>query len=91
MRFLVFELLGGRDSDLTSDPEACLLSLESDFGLADPLLGAERFCPGLPPRSPVGLAPSTLVEALILPLVPAGMIRSAKRCSELEYVSIGSG
>ena len=91
MRFLVFELLGGRDSDLTSDPEACLLSLESDFGLADPLLGAERFCPGLAPRPPVGLAPSTLVEALILPLVPAGMIRSAKRCSELEYVSIGSG
>ena len=84
MRFLVFELLGGRGSDLTSDPEDCLLSLESVFGLADPLLGAERFCPGLPPRSPVGLAPSTLVEALILPLVPAGMLRSANRCSELE-------
>jgi hypothetical protein len=30
------------------------------------------------------LAPSTLVEALILPLVPAGMFRSEKRCSELE-------
>ena len=85
MRFLVVELLGGRGSDLVSDLEACLLSLESDFGLADPLLGAERFCPGLwPPRSPVGLAPSTLVEALILPLVPAGMLRSANRCSELE-------
>ena len=84
MRFLVVELLGGRGSDLVSDLETCLLSLESDFGLADPLLGAERFCPGLPPRSPVGLAPSTRVEALILPLVPAGMLRSAKRCSELE-------
>ena len=84
MRFLVFELLGGRGSDLTSDPEDGLLSLESVFGLADPLLGADRFCPGLPPRSPVGFAPSTLVEALILPLVPAGMFRSANRCSELE-------
>ncbi len=84
MRFLVVELLGGRGSDLVSDLEACLLSLESVFGLADPLLGAERFCPGLPPRSPDGLAPSTLVEALILPLVPAGMLRSANRCSELE-------
>jgi hypothetical protein len=83
VRFLVVELLGGRGSDLVSeDPD--LLSLESVFGLADPLLGAERFCPGLPPRSPVGLAPSTLVEALILPLVPAGMLRSANRCSELE-------
>ena len=91
MRFLVFELLGGRGSDFVSDLEPCLPSLESDFGLADPLLGAERFCPGLPPRSPVGLTPSTLVDALILPLVPAGMLRSAKRCSELEYVSIGSG
>jgi hypothetical protein len=84
VRFLVVELLGGRGSDLVSDLEACLLSLESVFGLADPLLGAERFCPGLPPRSPDGLAPSTLVEALILPLVPAGMLRSANRCSELE-------
>ena len=84
MRFLVFELLGGRGSDLTSDPEACLLSLESDFGLAEPLLGAERFCPGLAPRSPDGLAPSTLVEALILPLVPAGILKSENRCSELE-------
>ena len=84
MRFLVVELLGARGSDLVSDLEACLLSLESVFGLADPLLGAERFCPGLPPRSPDGLAPSTLVEALILPLVPAGMLRSANRCSELE-------
>ena len=83
MRFLVFELLGGRGSDLVSeDPD--LLSFESDLGLADPLLGAERFCPGLPPRSPAGLAPSTLVDALILPLVPAGMFRSEKRCSELE-------
>ena len=80
MRFLVVELLGGRGSDLDS----CLLSLESVFGLADPLLGAERFCPGRAPRSPDGLAPSTLVEALILPLVPAGMLRSANRCSELE-------
>ena len=84
MRFLVVELLGGRGSDLVSDLETCLLSLESVFGLAEPLLGAERFCPGLPPRSPDGLAPSTLVEALILPLVPAGMLRSANRCSELE-------
>lgn len=88
MRFLVFELLGGRASDLGSDldseRESCLLSLESDFGLAEPLLGAERFCPGLPPRSPAGFAPSTLVEALILPLVPAGMLRSENRCSELE-------
>jgi hypothetical protein len=84
VRFLVVELLGARGSDLVSDLEACLLSLESVFGLADPLLGAERFCPGLPPRSPDGLAPSTLVEALILPLVPAGMLRSANRCSELE-------
>ena len=32
---------------------------------------------------PEGLA-STLVEALILPLVPAGMFRSVNRCSELE-------
>jgi hypothetical protein len=84
VRFLVVELLGARGSDLVSDLEACLPSLESVFGLADPLLGAERFCPGLPPRSPVGFAPSTLVEALILPLVPAGMLRSANRCSELE-------
>ena len=83
MRFRVVELLGGRGSDLVSeDPD--LLSFESVFGLADPLLGAERFCPGRAPRSPVGLAPSTLVEALILPLVPAGMLRSANRCSELE-------
>ena len=43
MRFLVVELLGARGSDLVSDLEACLLSLESVFGLADPLLGAERF------------------------------------------------
>lgn len=91
MRFLVFELLGERGSDLVSDLEPCLPSLESDFGLAEPALGAERFCPVLPPRSPDGLAPSTLVEALIRPLVPAGMLRSAKRCSELEYVSMGSG
>ena len=83
MRFLVFELLGGRGSDLVSeDPD--LLSLESAFGLAEPLLGAERFCPGLPPRSPEGFAPSTRVEALILPLVPEGMLRSENRCSELE-------
>jgi hypothetical protein len=83
VRFLVFELLGGRGSDLVSeDPD--LLSLESDLGLADPLLGAERFCPGLPPRSPAGFAPSTLVEALIRPLVPAGMLKSENRCSELE-------
>ena len=84
MRFLVFELLGGRDSDLVSEPDPDLLSLESVFGLADPLLGAERFCPGLPPRSPVGFAPSTRVEALILPLVPDGMLKSVNRCSELE-------
>lgn len=90
MRFLVFELLGGRASDLGSE-EDDLFSFESVFGLADPLLGAERFCPGLPPRSPVGLAPSTRVEALILPLVPAGIPRSENKCSELEYVSIGSG
>ena len=84
MRVLGLGLEAGRDSDLGSDREACLLSLESDFGRADPPLGAERFCPGLPPRSPDGLAPSTLVEALILPLVPAGMFRSENRCSELE-------
>ena len=42
MRFLVFELLGGRGSDLVSE-EPDLLSFESDLGLADPLLGAERF------------------------------------------------
>ena len=91
MRFLVLGADGGRGSDRVSDLEGCLLSLESVFALADPVLGADRFCPGLPPRSPVGLAPSTRVEALILPLVPAGMLRSSNKCSELEYVSIGSG
>ena len=45
---------------------------------SDPLGGLELFC-GLE-----DFGASTLVLALILPLVPAGMFMSVKRCSELE-------
>ena len=47
---------------------------------SEPLDGLEPFCPcGLG-----DFGASTRVLAFSLPLVPAGMLKSVKRCSELE-------
>ena len=82
MRFLVLFLGGCLCSDLPSCGTLGLFGSDSFLwclGLSE-VLGFE---PELLEFEPEGLV-STLVEARILPLVPAGIFRSVNRCSELE-------